>query len=280
MSISVPFSIVAGSTNESMDLSGAFSAKQTYRCRWSERLKLARQLLGYPSVGGIPESYPGYSSAYVQRVSNIRPETQIASTDGTDHEVPDYDYAYLDVEYSNQSQNGTGVAVDQDTGILYQERLQVVEEQRPTDSSLYFWDQGKTQPLKDGEAPTKSISLMNWTVSIPNVSSISQDFLDLSYTINNSEIRSVVNGMVFGVNHLKYNGFNSTRTVDENGNEGFTIDMFFTYRRESWQFAYRSGTPNAQQIYTLDGPRGLNANPVPVMQYEETDFTKLKLKQA
>lgn len=256
MAVTIDYDEQSGSpTGEQWSKDGSFRATRMLRCDWAQRHVLARQLMGFTAgLFATPDTYPGVTSAYVEDASIAPFGDLVQSASG----LNTYEKAILTVNYATPQAasggGGGGSATVDDDGVIVEESLEPsVELLTIADTSIY-WDAAKTMPVKDVEAPSLIVRMMDWTLAIRNVTSVPANMDDYIGYVNSEQIvsKSMTN-RVFEAETLMFMGASQSRSWSADGPTGWNITFKFQYRRTGWNQFFRSGQVLPGSLYNSSG---------------------------
>lgn len=272
--ITVTFKEMAGSPKESFDDDG-FKAVMTLMCAWPDRIDLAKQLAGsatlYPNgrtvrtdpyeypygTGGQPAPGSGIPLGTPPVVHGVEVEpleggNQAALT--TDNRFGTYAQAVVRATFkvptwkklqAPASLNPGGPA----TYEYVSESLEPSAEFITMPGRKLWWDQAKTKPVSDDEAPGLLVKMQEWTRTRHRVIRPHSSITDLMGCCNDAPITSEKYGLTFAAETLLYTQPNFVEVVMPDGTKCQDLVMRFMYRPAGWNRFWRAGE-------TQEGPAG------------------------
>jgi len=151
-----------------------------------------------------------------------------------------YDFYHLNIAYTTKKPEG-GQTTDGD-GNVYSEELVPLTEHQTLDYNDYEWD--NSNPLKEGEAPTKIVRSFNYVRTIFNLQPpLSGSLLDAPGCVNNAAFLSPSLGMFFPAESLLFGDPKISRQYSlTTGFSGITLQTSFAFRKDGWNKFWRAKT--------------------------------------
>ncbi|MCC5829072.1 MAG: hypothetical protein JJU36_06445 [Phycisphaeraceae bacterium] len=246
--------------------SDGVTVQRELRCLWSERLTLARQLLGGNVSGGYhwPHAYAPIPSARVHHV-DVRPFPPPALRPP----LQDHDAEYLDAQISVHYRTSPLVAFE---GRLVSETLEALADDQLQDGDSLFWHPtgagGQGPSIGDALAPSRRLRGFNWAVTHHQVTQLPLATLTLVGHINDSILTSPSLGLVFPQRTLLYQPPSMRRIQTPEDAPAWDVTFRFAFRGADWNLAFDPKREDYFPLYARNSDQ-------PVTFYPEGDFTQL-----
>lgn len=269
--ISVDYEEMADSPSQDVtSADGTHTGTRQFKVKWADRRKFVQQILGWGSLPilGLPAQFPGIPASFAKScgVQPFSPVMVDASGDvGT---APNFQHALITVNYEAK----TNSAQDSNA-VRYEESLEPSAQFLTLDNTKMSWDNPQSVWLNDGEVPQKIIRMMDWTITIYNLTAIPGAIATAMGTVNQSAVTSSTLGYQFPAETLLYLGGCPSRSVLQGaGGQAaarWKISHKLTAKKDSWNLFYRRGITAPQKIYVKDPTTGTVSQYKP---YDTTDF--------
>lgn len=151
----------------------------------------------------------------------------------------DYAEALLDFTFETINKKD-----DSDTGdtTIYDESFEPTAEFLQISPSGFYWDNAQTELIKKEEAPGRLVISLDYCVTISNLSLIPDSVLNLIGKVNDHDVVSPSLGVTFVTESLLFNPPKISRKVTVKGDNKFTMQCRYTYRKDGWNKFWRAGT--------------------------------------
>lgn len=219
--------------SEEYALGVGMSPSVTLRCAWADRHALAADLLGnkrpYPQA-------PGANPPQANRVA-IMPAPQQYAAVG---QGIIYQEALVTVSYSHEIKD------------LISESIEPTAEFITQDYRKYRWTDENGDPLLEAEAPGKLVRGLTLCRTMYEVPALPATLLTECGKVNGSPYTSSLLGLTFATETLLFTPPFTRRTITTAGSDGFTVDLKFMYKPETWNKFWRSKTQQYEEIFDIE----------------------------
>jgi len=256
------------------------SATRTLKCAWTNRLQLAKELIGYTQVSGSdsilyqPHPYAPLDNVVAVEVS-ISPFAGIIP-DPTSVKDAEYRHAFLTVKYETPSYDLP--TEGQQTYVT--ESLEPAAEFLTLTHDKLFWDTNGETLIDSTEAPARVIRMLDWVYTINRISYLPSEVFDLPGCVNKYDIYSWSLNRWFAWETLLCGNPSLRRETTSEGTTAWTVTFRFTYRNAGtfasplgWNVFPRPGQADAQGHIYYDSIKTESGNDILV--YEPKDFEGL-----
>lgn len=251
---------LAGSPKEHLDQNGA-NIQRVIICEWSDRIRLARELLGY-TVGSVV-----YNPKMYEPEPNPDDLTGLYCSSVDIEPMGKYEKAKMTITYTNPVYNPEGRGEPIPGGplgeVYISESLEPSSEFITLPKTLLYWDNSQAEPLSDEEDdfanPALLARMMDWVYTIHKIAYIPSICIDLPGYVNNNLVYSSSLGKSFATETLLCGSPSLDRQITSEGFTAWTITMRFTYRPTGWNRFPRPAEGGATMewsyIYDASGNR-------------------------
>ena len=230
---------------------GSFEAVRHLQCDWSDRLTLARDLLGYTEqseetvINHRPHAYP-HDASLVADAASIAPAGAAAPADG----VMAWAKARLQVTYRAPA---FGSADDPPETALVSESIEPAAEFLTLSGKDIYWDASQTDALGEDYDLPKLVRMAEWVYTRHRMPYVPSGTWGLIGKVNASAVTSSRLGATFAAETLLYQPPQLRRVTTTGGTEGWEITYRFTYRPDGWNKFHKPGSQTPAAIYDASG---------------------------
>lgn len=249
----IPFSTSIAYTEEKRRETitfGANSSSRTLICAWSDRVQLARDLVGTMTVVA--------SMQYIYRLPAPHPDIPGIVAMKVDIEgfgVPD-DQTYNDtkvIEHSKARLTVTyglppfteGGGDDDPSAQIGDERIGSEINFLQLPGEKVYWDAAQEDPLDNVDAPTILQVVDNWDVTLKDMPEVPPDLWSLKGKVNDAPVTSTRWNKTFEAETLLIADANLSTKIVAEGRRTYDVQIRFSYRPTGWnKFFRRGGDPS------------------------------------
>lgn len=234
-----------GSAEENYDAASGSSCSVVLRCAWAERLLLVQDIMG--------RAWPNFPGAWANRAT-IRGDGATYLTVGQGCE---YSTALVTVNY------GT------DVKDFISESLEPTAEFQIQDHKGFRWGAANGDPLLEGESPGFLHRGLNLVRTLYRLPAIPASVLTSVGKTNDADYTSALLGLTFAEECLLFQPPSMNRTFKTDGSEGWTLQLKFNYKENTWNKFWRAKTNAWEEIHKIGGGQ---YEPYPPADFSELLF--------
>lgn len=248
-----------GSPTEQVTPEG-FHATRRLKCAWSNRVKLAAQLVGQTWAQGgtgsaekivvaLPHEYPQNPYAVAREVG-IEPFGASDADGFFGSSVAAYEYAVLTVGYRT-AQAGESQPQADDT-LLFTERLEPSVEYVTVAATNLSWTLGGP-PIDPQEVPGIPVRLLDYAIDVRNVATFNANAVLQVGVCNAQPVLAKMLNVTFPAETLLYHGWFPSRVTNASGTQLWNGEYRLTYKKDGWNKFWRSGGTAPVPMYNGAG---------------------------
>lgn len=222
-----------GTAKESWNIDDV-SMSVTLRCAWADRYDLVDDLLG----NGRTWPHGSFTNAPRAQSASIAPDKTAYTATG---QCIVYNDALVTVTYGTEHED------------LVSESLEPTADFITLDWRRFRWSSDVGDPLIEGEAPGKLRRGLNIVRTLYKIATPPTQLLTQIGNVNPSTYTSSLLGLSFAAETLLFTPPTMSRTIRTDGTEGWTINMKFMYKPETWNKYWRAKTSSYEHIYNGTG---------------------------
>jgi len=263
--ITVPYERLSGYPREQRER-GRLVATDRLICNWEDRHELANEILGLTwPLRQAPQSYRADFPFCMARRVAIEPMGELVrDTDG--HGRNTYERAILTVEYETPS-GGAVQRIAPDEQTIIEEELYPSAQVLMAPAHGLYWDDARTIPFTDAEAPLLTLRQLDWQVTVYGMPVVPAVAIDYMNCVNDSAVVSPTLGVVFEAETVLFHGARPSRIWTTGGAQPWKVVFPFTIKPSGWNRFYRRGAAVPAVVYDAAGE--------PWTPYEPVDFRQL-----
>lgn len=159
------------------------------------------------------------------------------------------DAAKLTINYSSETNQSEGDTPEPEERTIIEESLKPNTRIITMPNRKLYWNNDKTNPLKNDEAPGRLIKMVDWEYTILDFPYIPAETILYPGYVNSSAVTSTRLGLTFDAGTLLFGDPTLSRVITSAGIGSWKITYTFSFLAEGWNKIPRAGYDTFQPFY-------------------------------